>query len=233
MSLEQLSQAFATMVGPHDAATVSVSDQQATELTDVEVTHRTSDRSKASDSSAAVAEDEAVSPRGILEAVLFVGRPDNLPLTSQQIAGLMRGVKAEEIDSLIVELNGQYAADGCPYRIDSEGEGYRLVLRTEYGPLRERFYGRIRAARLSPAAVEVLSLVAYKEPLTADEVSRLRGVPSGHILRHLVQRQLLRLERGPSKPRKSQYFTTRRFLEVFGLKSLGDLPRSDDEIAKR
>jgi segregation and condensation protein B len=76
--------------------------------------------------------------------------------------------------------------------------------------------------------VEVLSLVAYREPLTVEEVNRLRGVPSGNILRHLVQRRLLRLERGQSKPRKSQYFTTDRFLEVFGLSSLNDLPRSDD-----
>jgi segregation and condensation protein B len=98
--------------------------------------------------------------------------------------------------------------------------------------VRDRYQRRIRAARLSPAAIEVLAMVAYRGPLTADEVSRLRGTPSGHILRQLVQRQLLRIERGEDKPRKAIYHTTQRFLSVFGLASINDLPKSE-ELAGR
>ena len=115
-----------------------------------------------------------ITPRSILEALLFVGHPANEPLTSAQIAGLMRGVRPAEIDDLVRDLNAEYAANRCPYSIISEGAGYRLALREEHSGIREKFYGRVRSTRLSPAAVEVLALVAYNQPITADEVSRLR-----------------------------------------------------------
>jgi segregation and condensation protein B len=160
--------------------------------------------------------------------MLFVGRPDNVPLTSEQVAGFMRGVTAEEIDDLVVEMNADYVANGCPYTIAADGPGYRLTLRDELAALRDRFFGRTRAAKLSPAAIEVLALVAYNEPLTADDVSKLRGKPSGHILAQMVRRQLLRVERTKEKPVQTKYLTTRRFLEVFHLRSREDLPRSED-----
>jgi segregation and condensation protein B len=169
-----------------------------------------------------------INPRSILEAMLFVGRADNAPLTSDQMAGLMRGVSSAEIDGYVVDLNAQYAAHGCPYLIVSDGPGYRLMLRAEFKSLRERMIGKARAARLSPAAVEVLALIAYNEPLTASEVNQQRGTPSGHILRQLVRRQLLRLERADAKPSQAKYFTTTRFLELFRLNALAELPRSDD-----
>src|SRR5262249_2986752 len=124
--------------------------------------------------------------------------------------------------------NTQYTAHGCPYTIISDGPGYRLILRPEFNSLRERMLGRARAARLSPAAVEILALIAYNEPLTSSEVSQQRGTPSGHILRQLVRRRLLRLEKVGAKSGPAKYFTTPRFLEVFHLNSLTDLPRSDD-----
>ncbi len=125
-------------------------------------------------------------------------------------------------------LNLQYEANDCPYSIVSDGTGYRLALRNDFASLRNRFFGRIRAARLSAAAVEVLSLIAYHEPLSGDDVSRLRGTPSGHILSQLVGRQLLRIERSEGKTSKRRYFITTRFLKLFHLRSLEDLPRSDD-----
>ena len=169
-----------------------------------------------------------ITPRSILEAMLFVGHPQNEPLASKQVAALMRGVRPREIDTLVRELNRQYAARNCPYRIVAEGSGYRMKLRDEYARMRDMFYGKARQARLSQAAIEVLAAVAYNQPLTADEVNRLRGTPSGHILLPLVRRQLLRIERSDEKPRRSSYYTTNRFLELFGLASLEDLPRSPD-----
>ncbi len=169
-----------------------------------------------------------ITPRSILEAMLFVGSPQNEPLTSQAVAGLMRGVRPAEIDALVRELNETYARRRCPYTIVAEGSGYRLVLVERYAGIREKFHGRARRARLSSAAIEVLAAVAYNGPITADEISRLRGTPSGHILTQLVRRQLLRLERGATKPRRAVYLTTPRFLELFGLESLDDLPRGSD-----
>ena len=74
----------------------------------------------------------------------------------------------------------------------------------------------------------MLAIVAYKQPITADEVSTQRGTPSSQLLAQLVRRRLLRVERPPEKPRSVRYCTTDRFLELFGLESLADLPQTDD-----
>ncbi len=173
-------------------------------------------------------DDCEVTPRSILEAMLFVGSSDNQPLAVERMAGLMRGVRPVEIEELVRELNEQYAASGCPYEIRSEGAGYRMALREEYARIRDKFYGRVRQARLSPAAVEVLSIIAYKGPQTSDDVARLRGTPSGAILSQLVRRQLLALERSQAPPRRAHYRTTQRFLDLFGLSSVDDLPHSQE-----
>ena len=162
-----------------------------------------------------------VTPRSILEALLFVGTPQNEPLTSAHVSGLMRGVRPQEIDALVVELNEQYDAEGCPYRIRSVGSGYQLAPREEYASLRDKFYGRVKEARLSPAAVEVLAVVAYRQPLTRDEIDALRGRPSGGVLAQLVRRQLLRIERPEDRPRQPKYLTTDRFLALFGPREPG------------
>jgi segregation and condensation protein B len=171
-----------------------------------------------------------VTPRSILEALLFVGSPTNEALSSRQVASQMRGVRAAEIDAMVQELNSEYIRRNCPYEIVEEAGGYRLKLREEFDRLREKFFGRTRQAKLSPAAIEVLAAVAYNEPVTAEEVTRLRGATSGHILAQLVRRQLVRLERTDSKPRKTVYWTTDRFLSLFGLESLADLPRGEDSV---
>jgi segregation and condensation protein B len=222
VSLDQLSAAFAEMLVPRgdpndptDAADTSESD--------------------GCDGGAQEADDEVddhvycpVNSRTILEAVLFVGRPDNSPLASQEIAAIMRGVRPDEIDELVCQLNEKYQSAGCPYHVISDGPGYRLVLCDEFDSLREKFAGRLREVRLSQAAVDVLSIVAYHPGVTADEVTRLRGRPSGPILTQLVRRQLLRIERPEGKVRPLHYHTTDRFLELFGLAGLEELPQQED-----
>lgn len=169
-----------------------------------------------------------ISPQAILEAMLFIGHPENKPLTSEEVASLMRGVRSQEIGEMVVELNRTYDEEGCPYRVESTGPGYRMVLRDEFHSLRDKFYGRTKAAKLSQAAIDVLAIVAYKQPLTREEVDELRGRPSGSLLTQLVRRELLRVERPDEKPRTPCYHTTDRFLKLFGLESPQDLPQSPD-----
>lgn len=229
LSLEQLNEAFAEMLGggsdPYTAvpAPVGIDD---TLIDPGPVTEP--------DSVAEGEHDEAceITPRSIFEAMLFVGHPQNEPLTSTKVASLMRGVRAAEIDDLVRELNEMYVGEGRPYEIVSVGEGYRLALRDKFEPVRNLFYGRVRQHRLSPAALEVLSVVAYHGAIAADEVTRLRGAPSGAVLSQLVRRQLLSVEKTDTKPRQLIFRPTKRFLELFGLVSLDDLPRSSD-IDKR
>ena len=169
-----------------------------------------------------------VTPLGILEAMLFVGDRDNRPLTVERAAELMRGVEPGEIVALIEELNQRYTRSGCPYFIAADSDGYRITLRKPFHPLRERFYGRIREARLSQAAIDVLAIVAYQQPLTAEQISTVRGRASGSLLAQLVHRGLLRIERLSGKRSSTQYFTTDRFLRLFGLQTLADLPQSEE-----
>jgi segregation and condensation protein B len=226
LSLDKLNRAFATMLGTgEDPYSVPLEPDDDPIRTAITAEERETAGSRDPPADDAPCE---INPRSILEAMLFVGTPGNQPLTAQQIAGLMRGVRPTEIDELVKELDDSYADDGRPYRIASQGTGYQLVLREEYEPVRDRFSGRIREARLSPAAIEVLSVIAYNEPLTADEVNRLRGTPSAPILAQLVRRRLVRIERPEAAPRTARYLTTDRFLKLFGINSLGELPRSLD-----
>jgi segregation and condensation protein B len=169
-----------------------------------------------------------ISPRSILEAMLFVGHPTGEPLTSERIAALRRGVRPAEIDDLVKQLNDEYAAEGAAYVILSVGPGYQLALRPELSPLRDHFYGRLREARLSQAAVDILAIVAYHQPIPAEQIDRLRGRPSGHILSQLVRRDLLRIDRPTDRKTKPTYATTTRFLDLFGLADLQELPRSQE-----
>lgn len=174
-------------------------------------------------------DDCSITPKTIFEAMLFVGHPANVPLTSRQVAGLMRGVRAQEVDALVSELNADYRAEGCPYHIASVADGYQLALHAEYAGLRDKFYGRAKDARLSQAAIDVLAIVAYRQPIGREEIDALRGKPSGGVLSQLVRRRLLCLEREPESPRRTRYCTTDRFLELFNLQGLDDLPQSQDE----
>ena len=223
LSLDQLSAAFAEMLStgddPYPDGPPSEDGPIAEELASTETD---APPSASSDSTC------EISPRTILEAMLFVGSPTGEPLTSGQVASLMRGVRPAEIDQVVIALNQAYSDRGCPYEILSEGPGYRLALRGAFHRVRDRFYGKARQARLSQAAIEVLSLVAYNQPLSADDINRLRATASGAILNQLIRRELLRLDRSDPEFRRGRYFTTPRFLQLFGLESLDELPRSED-----
>jgi segregation and condensation protein B len=229
LSLDELTKAYADLLGrgedpygelPDDEPTVELDDEPGDELPD---------DGEGQDAMAAEAPEEVeITPRSILEAMLFVGHPDNQPLTSERVASLMRGVCPREIDELVVELNEAYERQGCPYCVESVGAGYRMALREEFGSLRNNFYGKVKAAKLSQAAIDVLAIVAYKQPMTREQVDQLRGKPSGGLLSQLVRRELVRIERTETKPRLTHFYTTDRFLQLFGMDSLEDLPKSPD-----
>jgi len=207
-SLQRLKKAFAELLGKDDENAHAAAEQSS------------------SDSARAEAGD--ISPRNILEAMLFVGNENNSPLTSAQVAELVRGVEPQEVDELVVQLNQLYDKEGCPYRIVHVNNGYRLELRAKFHRLRDRFYGRIRRARLSQVAIDVLAIVAYNQPVSRREVDRLRRKPSGALLSQLVRRKLLELQRRNDSENTPCYFTTNRFLALFHLESLDELPQSED-----
>ncbi|MDR0611858.1 MAG: SMC-Scp complex subunit ScpB [Planctomycetaceae bacterium] len=166
-----------------------------------------------------------LNPRTILEAMLFVGNWDNRPLSAFRAAEKMRNVSPEEIDEVVIALNRDYRQLGCPYTILKESDGYRMVLRPEFDPILAKFYGKIREAKLSQQAIDTLAVVAYRQPISTDDVQKIRRQPSSALLNQLVRRGLLGVEREIRDKKKIMlYRTTDRFLELFQLDSIDDLP---------
>jgi len=165
----------------------------------------------------------------IIEAVLFVGNRENHPLCADQIIEKLRNVSVEEVDQTVAHLNEQYQERNCPYTIISERGGYRMVLRSEFEPVRANFYGKVRETRLSQQAIDTLAVVAYRQPITAEEIQSIRHQPCVSVLNHLVRRNLLKISREvQDKKRIVRYHTTSRFLELFQIGSLDDIPRADE-----
>jgi segregation and condensation protein B len=162
----------------------------------------------------------------IIEALLFVG---GNPLTHTGAADAIHGLTLEQFTEAVDSLNQDYRRQGRPYVVRLHDRGYSLELRSKYKPVWEKLYGSMREARLSTAAIDVLALVAYRQPTTKQEIESIRGAESGHLLRQLVRRRLIAVaHRGESSQRQVSYATTERFLELFGLKSLDDLPQTQD-----
>lgn len=170
-----------------------------------------------------------VTVRGVVEAMLFVGDKENRPLDAQQIADAIRDVSPAEVDTAVNQLNAAYERDEAPYRIEHSPGGYRLNLHKGMQRLSDRVHGRVRAARLSPQALETLSVVAYRQPISSEEIEALRGKGSSAALSQLVRRGLIEsaetLPDAEDDAGGPQYQTTDRFLRVFGLSEASQLPR--------
>lgn len=172
-----------------------------------------------------------VTPEAIIEAALFVGHPENQSLTEQRLASLMRDVSPDEVVELIDRLNDSYRQQRQALRIVRDEHGFRMSIAPEVEAVRRSFLGRVRETKLSQAAVEVLSLVAYQPGVTAQVIQDQRGRDSGALLSQLVRRRLIEMvRRKPAEGGRSvpHYYPTERFLFLFGLDSLQDLPQVEE-----
>jgi segregation and condensation protein B len=162
-----------------------------------------------------------------LEALLFVAER---PLSRREIASLA-GVDRATVDDRLGDLEVALAARGI--RILLSGDRVELATAPEAGALIARYVGA-DAVRLSPAALETLAIVAYRQPVTKGAIERIRGVDSDYTVRALLHRRLV-VEQGRSEApgRPILYGTGFEFLERFGLASLEELPVLDLDIASR
>jgi segregation and condensation protein B len=176
-------------------------------------------------------EHTQVTPAQIIEAALFVGGG---ALTAKKICALLRGsFDVAFVHKAIDELNAQYLSEARPYEIVSGDGGYRLELRSEYEKLRQRVYGSgPREVKLSQDILEVLALVAYQQPISQPEVESHGKQNAGNLLRQLLRRDLVSIQRGEGGRKDVRYLTTPRFLQVFGLGNLDELPQPDDLARK-
>lgn len=171
-----------------------------------------------------------VTPRQIIEAALFVG---GIPLTIKRLCSLLRDeFDGHFVESTIDSLNQQYAAEQRPYEITFGAGGYRLTLQSDYERLRNRAYGLgPKEVKLSQEVLEILALVAYRQPISRSQIEQIGKTKPGATLGQLVRRELIAIERGERGAKDVNYRTTPRFLEVFGLKDLAELPQSDDDLS--
>lgn len=162
-----------------------------------------------------------------LEALLFVAEK---PLTRREI-GVLAGVERSVVDERLGDLEVSLAGRGI--RLVASGERVELVTSPDAGALIARYVGA-DAIRLSPAALETLAIVAYRQPMTKAAVERIRGVDSEYSIRSLLHRRLVvDLGRADAPGRPILYGTGFDFLERFGLTSLDQLPPLDGEVAAR
>lgn len=157
-----------------------------------------------------------------VEAALFVA---DEPLAARKLAVAAGVNDAAEARRLVARLRELYDAGGSAFQVEELAGGYQLLTRPEYHPWLSRLRRHASEAQLSPAARETLTIVAYRQPVTRADVEVIRGVGVGDVLKQLMEKGLVRLAgRDESLGRPVLYETTRKFLQLFGLKSLKDLP---------
>ena len=158
--------------------------------------------------------------RSVVESLLLVA---DRPLSPVYLATFL-AVQPDDVQEVLQQWQGELDERESGVRLVEVGGGYRLRTATENAPWVHHMTGR-RPAKLSRAALEALSIVAYRQPATRTEIEDIRGVDSSVVLRSLLEKDLLRIVGRQEEPgRPMLYGTTRKFLEVFGLHSLADLP---------
>jgi segregation and condensation protein B len=159
-----------------------------------------------------------------LEAVLFLARE---PLGTRKLAALAHLADGTQARTLIRRLNRWYDECDSAFRAEELAGGFQLMSRAKFGDWLRRVYRPVQV-RLSAPALETLAVVAYRQPVLRAEIEEIRGVDCGEILRQLMDRDLVRTAgRASELGRPYRYATTRRFLQVFGLRHLDDLPRAE------
>ena len=162
----------------------------------------------------------SVSPREIVEASLFVGAE---PLSAKRLARLMETDDVTGVERLVDQLNADYDAQNRPYEIRLREGGYRMQLRADCEPVRDRLYGAgPREVKLPQEVVELLSVVAYQQPLAKKQLEELPRKSPKRLVGQLVRRGLVELRETEGE---EAYVTTDRFLDVLGLRELDDLPQ--------
>ena len=157
----------------------------------------------------------------VIEA-LILASPE--PVQAARLAEIVPDCTAGDTKDLVNELNTEYQKQDRSFEIWEVAGGYQIRTRAEFSGYVQQLQKQ-RPLRLSRAALDSLSIVAYKQPVTRAEIEDIRGVDAGAVLKGLLDRRLLRIVGHRVVPgRPMLYGTTRRFLEVFGLESLKGMP---------
>jgi segregation and condensation protein B len=159
------------------------------------------------------------------EAVLFLSRE---AVSSKKLAKLAGLADATEARTLIRQLNQQYEQSGCSFRIEEVAGGMTMLTGPQFAPWLRRLAHLPRETKLSQSAMETLAVVAYRQPVLRANIEAIRGVGCSEVLKQLMESELVRIcGRSEELGRPYLYGTTKRFLQIFGLRSADRLPRTE------
>jgi segregation and condensation protein B len=161
----------------------------------------------------------------IIQAMLFT---TDKPMPSSVLAGAA-DAQSKDVEMAVDRINIKFKESGAPISIRQVAGGYEFLTNPEYAPYIKKLYRNRFLTRLSKPAMEVLSIVAYKQPLTKQEVELIRGVNSDGVYHTLLERKLIRItgrKQSPGSP--LLYGTTREFLQYLGVNAIEDLPKMDE-----
>jgi segregation and condensation protein B len=161
----------------------------------------------------------------VLEAILFA---TDEPLTDSKLAGIVE-TTAKQVREGIESLNAKYAAENHAFRIEQIAGGYQMLTLNTYNFWLKKMLRARSDNKLSPAAMETLAIIAYKQPIIRADIEAIRGVAVGEVVRSLMYKGLVKITgRAEILGRPMLYGTTKKFLEIFGLNSLKDLPKAEE-----
>ena len=160
--------------------------------------------------------------KAAIETLLFVSEE---PVRIKDLVELFGGaLDAEEVEKVLAEIRAEY--EERTLQVREAGGGFRLATRPEYSLWIKRYLKRSTRTRLSPAALETLAVVAYRQPITRAEIEEIRGLDCSGVLHTLLEKDLIRIVgRRKVVGRPLAYGTTTRFLEHFGFNSLSEMPK--------
>jgi len=163
--------------------------------------------------------------KSAVESLLFVWGE---PLEAKAMAELFN-LSTSDMLHILRELVNEYEEKGRGLRIREIDKAFQLVTNPENDDYIKRLCTPVRTRRLSQAALEVLAVIAYKQPVTKGAIDQIRGIKSDRVIEGLMAKELVE-EKGRSESigRPILYGTTRKFLELFGFESLKDLPKLED-----
>jgi segregation and condensation protein B len=174
------------------------------------------------------ADDGELDPLEV-EAFLFSARH---PLTTARLVELTDRSSAKSVRQAVATLNQTYEQTGRAFRIEQVAGGYQMLTLPQFGDHLKRLHQNEADAKLTKAALETLAIIAYKQPILRADLEAIRGVASGETIRSLMEKHLVKIAGRAELPgRPILYGTTKRFLELFGLNTLKDLPLSENGVA--
>ena len=184
------------------------------------------DEDDAEEQDTEIGEDFEATLETVIESILFAS---DEPLSPKRLVDIAEAGSVKDVNKCVRSLNKAYRETGRAFRIEKISGGYQMMTLSIFNPWISKLIKVRSDNKLSPAALETLAIVAYKQPIIRADIEAIRGVASGEVLRNLMYKGLAKIVgRAEILGRPMLYGTTKKFLDVFGLNNLKDLPKIEE-----